>query len=70
MNVIKTERRASMHTNILSDQVKIYTKGVSLADFISDDAIKIWRRSCSTSLKSQLQEKPTELECLEEKRIL
>ena len=49
MNVIKTERRASMHTDTLSDLIEIHTEGASLADFLSDDAIQIWWTNCSTS---------------------
>ena len=49
MNVIKTERRATMHTDTLSDLIEIHTEGASLADFLSDDAIQQWWISCSTS---------------------
>ena len=49
MNVIKTERRASMHTDTLSDLLEIHTEGTSLAEFLSDDAIQIWWTNCRTS---------------------
>ena len=49
MNVIKTERRASMHTDTLSDLLEIHTEGTSLAEFLSDNAIQIWWTNCSTS---------------------
>ena len=49
MNVIKTERRASVHTDTLSDLMEIHTEGASLAEFFSNDAIQLWWTSCSTS---------------------
>ena len=42
MNVIKTERRVTMHTNTLSDLIEIHTEGASMADFLPDDAVQLW----------------------------
>ena len=49
MNVIKTERRATMHTDTLSDLIEIHTEGTSLADFLPDDAIQLWWTGSTTS---------------------
>ena len=51
MNVIKTERRASMHTDTLSDLIEVQTEGASLAEFFSVDAMQLWWTSCSTSCR-------------------
>ena len=38
-----------MHTNTLSDLIEIHTEGVSMADFLLDNAVQLWRTSCRTS---------------------
>ena len=48
-NVIKTERRATMHSNTLSDLKEIHTEGTPMSDFLPDDAIHVWWTSCRTS---------------------
>ena len=35
MNVIKTEKRATMHTNTLSDLIEIHTEGTPMANFFT-----------------------------------
>ena len=49
MNVIKTERRATMHTDTLSDLIEIHTEGTSLANYLLDDATQLWWTACNTS---------------------
>ena len=71
MNVIKTERRASMHTDTLSDLIEIHTEGASLADFFQMMQFSYGGQVVVHHIEStRLQEKPTDLECLEENRVL
>ena len=42
MNIIKTDRKTSMHTSTLSDLLEIQVEGPPLATFSPDRAVKLW----------------------------
>ena len=49
MNIIKTDRKTSMHTSTLSDLLEIQVEGPPLATFSPDRAVKLWWEDCKTA---------------------